>query len=192
LKFERYHQYFPEQRKNMPNYRRAFIPGGSWFFTVNLLQRHHNDLLIREIDLLRETVRRVREKHPFQINTWVVLPEHLHCVWILPPGDSDFSLRWRLIKSGFSRELPKIERRSAVRKAAGKRRTWQRHYWEHFIRDDADYQHPIDYVHVNPLKHGHVRRVIDWPYSTFHRYVAQGIYPSHWCGDADAVVSGGE
>ncbi|MGZ5069753.1 MAG: REP-associated tyrosine transposase [Methylobacter sp.] len=174
----------------MPNYRRAFIPGGTWFFTVNLLQRHHNDLLIREIDLLRETVRQVREKYPFQIDAWVVLPEHLHCVWTLPPGDSDFSLRWRLIKSGFSRKLPKNERLSAVRKAAGERGIWQRHYWEHFIRDDADFQHHIDYVHVNPLKHGHVRRVIDWPYSTFHRYVAQGIYPSHWCGDIDAIVRG--
>ena len=101
----------------MPNYRRAFIPGGTWFFTVNLLQRHHNDLLIREIDLLRETVRRVREHHPFQIDAWVFLPEHMHSVWTLPPADADFSLRWRLIKSGFSRELPKTERRSEVRKA---------------------------------------------------------------------------
>lgn len=168
------------------------MPGGTCFFTANPLQRHHNDLLIREIDLLRETVKRVREKYPFQIDAWVILPEHLHCVWTLPPGDSDFSLRWRLIKSGFSRGLPKTEQRSAVRKAAGERGIWQRHYWEHFIRDDADYQHHIDYVHVNPLKHGHVRRVIDWPYSTFHRYVAKGIYPSHWRGDANATVNGDE
>jgi REP-associated tyrosine transposase len=77
----------------MPNYRRAFIPGGTWFFTVNLLQRHHNNLLVREIDLLREIVRQVRERHPFQIDAWVVLPEHLHCVMTLPPGDSDFSPR---------------------------------------------------------------------------------------------------
>jgi putative transposase len=176
----------------MPNYRRAFIPGGTWFFTVNLLQRHHNDLLIREIDLLRETVKRVREKHPFQIDAWVVLPEHLHCVWTLPPGDSDFSRRWRLIKSGFSRVLPKTERRSDVRKAAGERGIWQRHYWEHLIRDDADYQRHVDYVHVNPLKHGHVNRVVDWPYSTFHRYVAKGIYPSNWCGDVNDMVDGDE
>ncbi|MGJ0484099.1 MAG: REP-associated tyrosine transposase [Methylomicrobium sp.] len=174
----------------MPNYRRAFIPGGTWFFTVNLLQRHHNDLLIREIDLLRETVRRVRERHLFQIDAWVVLPEHLHCVWTLPSGDSDFSMRWRLIKSGFSRALPKTERRSAIRKAAGERGIWQRHYWERLIRDDADYQRHVDYVHVNPLKHGLVKRVDDWPYSTFHRHVAKGIYPPDWCGDPDSEVDG--
>jgi putative transposase len=174
----------------MPRYRRAFIPGGTWFFTVNLLERHNNDLLVREIDLLRETVRRVRHKHPFHIDAWVVLPEHLHCVLTLPPGDSDFSRRWRLIKSGFSRALPKTEHRSRVRQAAGERGIWQRHYWEHLIRDDADYQRHVDYVHVNPLKHGHVQRVQDWPYSTFHQYVATGIYPADWCGDIDAEVQG--
>jgi putative transposase len=152
--------------------------------------RHHNDLLIREIDLLHETVRRVRERHPFQIDAWVVLPEHLHCIWTLPPGDSDFSMRWRLIKSGFSRALPQTELRSDVRKAAGERGIWQRHYWEHLIRDEADYQRHVDYIHVNPLKHGYVKRVTDWPYSTFHRYVAKGIYPPDWCGDPDSEVDG--
>ena len=174
----------------MPNYRRFFIPGGTWFFTVNLLQRHNNDLLVREIELLRQTVRLVRERYPFHIDAWVVLPEHLHCVLTLPPGDSDFSTRWRLIKSGFSRALPKTERLSAVRKAAGERGIWQRHFWEHWIRDEADYQRHVDYVHVNPLKHGHVKRVQDWPYSTFHRYVEAGIYPANWCGDLDVVVGG--
>lgn len=174
----------------MSNYRRAFIPGGTWFFTVNLLQRHHNDLLVREIDLLRETVKRVRKRYPFRIDAWVVLPDHLHCVWTLPPGDADFSTRWRLIKSAFSRALPKTEYRSNVRKAAGERGIWQRHYWEHCIRDDTDYQRHVDYVHVNPLKHGYVRRVADWPYSTFHLYVAKGIYPMDWCGDTDAAVGG--
>jgi putative transposase len=91
----------------------------------------------------------------------VTLPEHLHCVITLPPGDSDFSFRWRLIKSGFSRALPKTERRSDVRIVAGERGIWQRHYWEHLIRDDADYQRHVDYVHVNPLKHGYVKRVQD-------------------------------
>ena len=174
----------------MPNYRRFFIPGGTWFFTVNLLQRHNNDLLVREIELLRQTVRRVRERYPFHIDAWVVLPEHLHCVLTLPPGDSDFSTRWRLIKSGFSRALPKTERLSAVRKAAGERGIWQRHFWEHWIRDETDYQRYVDYVHVNPMKHGHVKRVRDWPYSTFHRYVEAGIYPANWCGNLDVVVGG--
>ena len=173
----------------MPNYRRAFVPGGTWFFTVNLLERHGNDLLVREIELLRATVRRVRNNHPFHIDAWVVLPEHLHCVMTLPPGDSDFSQRWRLIKSGFSRALPKTERRSRVRRAAGERGIWQRHYWEHLIRDETDYRRHVDYVHVNPLKHGHVKRVQDWPYSTFHRHVAAGVYPKDWCGDVEAEMA---
>jgi putative transposase len=175
---------------DMPNYRRAFVPGGTWFFTVNLLERRGNDLLVREIDLLRQTVRWVRNKYPFHIDAWVVLPEHLHCVMTLPPGDSDFSLRWRLIKSGFSRALPKTERRSMVRRAAGERGIWQRHYWEHLIRDEADYRRHVDYVHMNPLKHGHVKRVRDWPYSTFHRYVTAGMYPVDWYGDVEEEVEG--
>jgi putative transposase len=174
----------------MPNYRRAFIPGGTWFFTVNLHQRQGNDLLIREIATLRQAVRQVRQKYPFHIDAWVVLPEHMHCVFTLPPGDSDFSLRWRLIKSAFSRALPKTESRSAVRQAAGERGIWQRHFWEHLIRDHDDYQRHVDYVHVNPLKHGLVKQVRDWPYSTFHRAVAAGIYPENWCGDCDMVVDG--
>ncbi len=176
----------------MSNYRRAFIPGGTYFFTVNLLQRHKNNLLIRQINLLRDTVRQVRTRHPFQIDAWVVLPDHLHCVWTLPPDDSNFSLRWRLIKSGFSRSLPKTERRSEIRKAAGERGIWQRHYREHVIRDDSDFQRHVDYVYVNPLKHGYVKRVSDWPDSTFHQYVKQGIYPLTWCGDIKCSVGGDE
>jgi len=174
----------------MPNYRRAFIPGGTWFFTVNLLQRRNNDLLIREIDLLRSTVRKVRKAHPFHIDAWVILPEHMHCVLTLPPGDSDFSRRWRLIKSGFSRALPVTERRSSVRVAAGERGIWQRRFWEHAIRDERDYQRHVDYVHVNPVKHGLVKCVNDWPYSTFHHHVEQGIYPIDWCGNIEIDVQG--
>jgi len=174
----------------MPNYRRAFVPGGTWFFTVNLLERKNNDLLIREVDLLRETVRAVRQRHPFQVDAWVVLPEHIHAVWTLPPGDADFSKRWRLIKSGFSRALPKIEYRSSVRKAAGERGIWQRHFWEHLIRDEKDFERYVDYVHVNPVKHGLVAQVSQWPYSSFHRYVEKGIYPKNWCGNVDVSVAG--
>lgn len=176
----------------MPNYRRAFVAGGTWFFTVNLLQRQGNHLLVREIDLLRHVVKQVRQKHPFHIDAWVVLPEHLHCVLTLPDGDSDFSLRWRLIKSAFSRALPKVERISEVRQKYGERGIWQRHYWEHLIRDELDFQRHVDYVHVNPLKHGLVQRVCDWPYSTFHDHVAKGIYPVDWCGDLDLNVGVGD
>jgi len=170
--------------------RRAFIPGGTWFFTVNLLERHRNDLLVREVRLLREAVRRARARYPFQINAWVVLPDHLYCVCTLLPDDADFSTRWRLIKSGFSRALPKTERLSDVRNAAGERGIWQRRYWEHLIRDEADLSRHVDYVHVNPLKHGWVKRVSDWPYSTFHHYVRQGIYPADCCGDASGFLDG--
>ena len=174
----------------MPNYRRASVPGGTWFFTVNLLQRKQNDLLIREIELLRYVIKRVKTKYPFSINAWVVLPDHMHCVWTLPLNDADFSTRWRLIKSGFSRALPKIEYRSKVRITAGERGIWQRHYWEHCIRDDSDFERHIDYVHVNPLKHGYVRRVSDWPYSSFHHYVVKGMYHENWCGDVSIEVGG--
>ena len=176
----------------MPNYRRAFVAGGTWFFTVNLLQRKNNDLLVREIELLRRVVQQVRQKHPFHIDAWVVLPEHLHCVLTLPTGDSDFSLRWRLIKSAFSRALPKEERISATRQKYGERGIWQRHFWEHLIRDELDFQRHVDYVHVNPLKHGLVKCVSDWPYSTFHRYVDNGIYDLDWCGDVEIHVGGDE
>lgn len=173
----------------MPDYRRAWHPGGTWFFTVNAFERQGNDLLARHIAFLRDVVSRVRHDHPFKIHGWVVLPDHLHCIIELPPGDTDFALRWRLIKAGFSKALPKDERRSAVRQARGERGLWQRRYWEHLIRDERDYAAHMDYVHFNPVKHGHVNRVADWPYSTFHRLVAEGVYPLDWAGsDAGSGV----
>ena len=114
----------------MPNYRRAFAPGASWFFTVNLLQRRRNDLLLRHVELLRDAVRRVHRDYPFTIDAWVVLPEHMHCVWTLPPGDADYPLRWRLIKTFFCRGLPSDEYRSLTRLRRGERGIWQRRYWE--------------------------------------------------------------
>ena len=137
----------------MPNYRRNFVPGGTFFFTVALLERKR-DLLVSEIDLLRKSVRRVKGLYPFEINAWVVLPDHLHCIWTLPEGDRDFATRWRLIKLLFAQRLPKDERRSAVRKKRGEPGIWHRRYWEHTIRDDRDYRSRVDYVHFNPVKHG--------------------------------------
>jgi putative transposase len=166
----------------MPNYRRAWHQGGTYFFTVNLLARHGNDLLVKHIDVLREAVRRCRSKHPFTIHAWVVLPEHLHCVIELPQGDHDFATRWRLIKVIFSKGLPKQEWLNEARKCRGERGIWQRRYWEHLIRDDADYAAHMDYVHINPLKHGLVNRVADWQYSTFHRLVEDGVYSADWAG----------
>ncbi|MBI5937366.1 MAG: transposase [Betaproteobacteria bacterium] len=171
----------------MPNYRRNFLPGGSFFFTVNLLERR-SDLLVRHIDLLREAVRRIRRTHPFDIDAWVVLPDHMHCVWALPAGDADYALRWQLIKLLFSRGLPKTERRSAVRMARRERGIWQRRYWEHTVRDEADWHAHVDYVHINPVKHGLVTRVADWPYSSFHRYVEASLLPADWAGGGEGVV----
>jgi len=171
---------------SMPNYRRAFCPGGTFFFTVNLLQRRNNPLLIRHVDVLRAVVREVRRKHPFHIHGWVVLPEHIHAILELPPGDADFSLRWRLIKSGFSKRLPVDERRSRVRISRGERGIWQRRFWEHLIRDEADFAAHMDYLHFNPVKHGYVQCVADWPFSTFHRLVPAGVYPHDWAGSSQA------
>lgn len=172
----------------MPNYHRAWYPGGTYFFTVNLLERQNNDLLVRHIDVLRNNVRIVKENHPFKIHAWVVLPEHLHCIIELPSGDFDFATRWRLIKTGFSRALPVTERRSKSRSKRGERGIWQRRFWEHLIRDDADYRAHMDYVHINPVKHGLVECVTDWPYSTFHGLVKEGIYPSDWAGGNEAKL----
>lgn len=155
----------------MPNYRRLYVEGGTYFFTVNLLERHSNDLLIRHIDVLRAAVGKVKKAHPFTIHAFVVLPEHLHCVLEFPEGDSDFPLRWRLIKSEFSKSLPQTERRSAIRIKRGERGIWQRRFWEHQIRDDEDYRYHIQYTHYNPVKHGLVNNPFDWQYSTIHRYV---------------------
>ena len=174
----------------MVNYRRAYITGGTWFFTVNLLQRQQNDLLVSQISLLRYTVRKVRSRYPFHINAWVVLPEHMHAIWTLPLGDADFSTRWRLIKSGFSRELPKTEYQSKVRIAANERGIWQRHFWEHAIRDDLDFERHVEYLHFNPVKHGYVTHVRDWPFSSFHLYVKDGIYPVNWGNGLNIEIPG--
>lgn len=175
----------------MPDYRRNWVPGGTYFFTVALLERKR-DLLVTEIGLLRESLRRVQRLYPFKIVAWVVLPDHLHCVWTLPPDDADYATRWRLIKLLFAKGLPKQERLSAVRKRRKERGVWHRRYWEHTIRDERDLVNHVDYVHWNPVKHGLVLRVADWPYSTFHRYVRRGLYPADWTFDSAAVTKADE
>lgn len=135
------------------------------------------------IDLLRRAVSDVKREHPFELIAMVVLPEHLHCVWALPPGDANYPVRWKKIKAAFSRGLPHGEQRSASRVAKGERGIWQRWYWEHTLRNDDDLRRRVDYIHYNPVKHGHVRYVKEWPHSTFHRYVERGVYPDDWAGD---------
>jgi len=166
----------------MPNYRRMHHAGGCYFFTVNLLNRHPNDLLVQHIDTLRDAVRCVQHKWPFKIHGWVVLPDHFHCLIQLPEADSDYSLRLRKIKTRFSVALPRVESRSANRQKRGERGIWQRRFWEHLIRNDHDYRIHMDYIHINPVKHGLVKSVEQWPYSTFHKYVSLGVYPHDWAG----------
>lgn len=175
----------------MPDYRRNWVPGGTYFFTVALLERKQ-DLLVTEIGRLRDAVRRVKRLYPFEIIAWVVLPDHLHCVWSLPQGDADYATRWRLIKLLFVKGLPKGERLSAVRNRRKERGVWHRRYWEHTIRSERDLVNHVDYVHWNPMKHGLVSRVTDWPYSTFHRYVRQGLLPADWAGNVQLSASAAE
>ncbi len=166
----------------MTNYRRNFIAGASFFFTVNLADRRRR-LLTERIDLLRATFKDVRRRHPFTIDAIVVLPEHLHAIWTLPEGDADFAMRWRQIKADFARQVFGSEQVSSSRADRGERGIWQRRYWEHTLRDEEDFARHMDYIHFNPVKHGHVERVKDWPYSSFHRMVKLGFYPADWAGD---------
>jgi len=164
------------------NYRRNFLPGGSYFFTVNLADRRLR-LLTDHIELLRSAFRYTQTRHPYSAEATVVLPDHLHAIWTLPEGDADFATRWRLIKATFSRGLPRREQVSPSRSNKGERGIWQRRYWEHTLRDEDDFERHVDYIHFNPVKHGHVTQVNAWPYSTFHRLVGLGIYPEDWAGN---------
>jgi putative transposase len=165
----------------MPNYRRAKIEGGTFFFTLTLADRSSN-LLVREISRFRRIYGQVQKCRPFETVAMCVLPDHLHAIWSLPLADSDFAIRWNLIKSGFSRGLSAAVR-SPSKIAKREKGIWQRRYWEHVIRDDADMARHVDYIHFNPVKHGLVSRVCDWPHSSFHRYVKRGDLPGDWGGD---------
>lgn len=166
----------------MPRYVRARIAGGTFFFTVAIADRS-DDLLVREIDRLRDSYRMVQERHPFETIAICILPDHLHAVWTLPENDADFSTRWSLIKSYFSRGYSGAFRCSARRTARREKGLWQRRYWEHAIRDETDLVRHIDYIHFNPVRHKLVPRARDWPHSSFHRYVARGDLPEDWGGD---------
>ena len=165
----------------MPQYRRAKFNGSTFFFTVVLADRS-SSLLVDQIDHLRQAYRVVQERRPFDTVAICVLPDHVHAIWSLPDGDSDFSTRWSLIKSGFSRGLD-ARPRSQSKIAKREKGIWQRRYWEHAIRDDEDFERRVDYIHFNPVKHGYVTRVADWPHSSFHRYVERGLLAADWGGD---------
>ncbi len=168
----------------MSHYRRSLTKGATFFFTLTLADRTSN-LLTTEIERLRNAHRNVHAKYPFETIAICVLPDHLHAIWRLPDDDADFGLRWSLIKRSFSAGLPASAQRSDSKIAKREKGLWQRRFWEHQIRDDLDLQRHVDYVHYNPVKHGLVRNVKDWPHSSFHRHVERGLLDVNW-GDADA------
>jgi putative transposase len=171
----------------MANYRRNTIKGGCYFFTVNLTDRT-SSLLTEHIVLLSQSIAYTMQNHPFEINAMVVLPDHMHAIWTLPANNDDYALRWRLIKTHFSSHIPKTENISASRLSKGERGIWQRRYWEHTIKDEQDFANHVDYIHINPVKHGYVTQATDWPYSSIHRYIKQGKLPHHWASDVSAEL----
>ena len=168
----------------MPNYRRPRNLGETYFFTVVTHQRR--PVLTTEAvrSALRAAIHRARTTLPFEIEAWVLLPDHLHCIWTLPPGDGNFSARWAIIKRHVSRECGAMVNASPdiSRSRRNELTFWQRRFWEHQIRDDDDLARHLDYIHWNPVKHGLVKSVQEWRYSTFHKYVARGVYPDDWGG----------
>jgi putative transposase len=172
----------------MPNYLRA-RKGSAFFFTVVSLGRRpilcHPTIRCA----LRRAIEDVRKTRPFSVDAWVSMPDHLHCIWTLPEGDHDFSTRWSLIKRSVSHFSPNLAFAPDLRNASARKHRestiWQRRFWEHLIRDDIDFERHLDYIHYNPVRHGYVTRAVDWPYSTIHRYVRDGVYPVNWAGGTD-------
>ena len=170
----------------MSHYRRANAANVSYFFTVVTYRRQTFlcDEPVRAA--LRKAINKVRAQYPFEIDTWVLLPDHIHSIWTLPEGDANFSLRWQLIKRYVTREcgayLNRPEWLNPSKTKHQESTLWQRRFWEHQIRDERDYQTHIDYCHYNPVKHGLVKRVQDWPYSSFHKHVKLGQYLIDWAG----------
>jgi putative transposase len=168
----------------MPNYRRLIIPGGTYFFTLVTYQRR--PWLCNELAraTLRSAIERVNRNYPFTIDAVVLLPDHIHWIWTLPDGDSNYAIRWSLIKRYVTQHCGgKLEVDAATSLSRQKRKEgnlWQRRFWEHLIRDDKDYANHCDYIHYNPVKHGLCQAPSQWSFSSFHRFVADGIYPQDW------------
>jgi len=171
----------------MATFRRSVVPGATYFFTVNTYQRIK--VLTGEpfYRALKQALRQVMAKHRFEIDAFVLLPDHIHCIWTLPPDDGDYAMRWNIVKRLVSQAtrneiVPLLSASRIKRKELG---LWQRRFWEHQIRDDDDFAMHVDYIHWNPMKHGYVSRVVDWPYSSFHQYLRNGVYPENWAGTAE-------
>ncbi|MFC3908901.1 transposase [Legionella dresdenensis] len=173
----------PTTKRNIKlvNYRRNFLPGGMFFFTATLHNRK-STLLVDKIELLKEAIHMVKTEYPFQIRAYVVLPEHMHMIWQLPPRDSNYSLRWQKIKTRFSKAVCKTEM-PVFKSQHNECILWQRRFWEHTIRDEKDFENHVHYIHYNPIKHGLVSSLHQWPHSSFHHYVRFGQLPYNWSGN---------
>jgi putative transposase len=167
----------------MVRYRRNFLPGGTYFFTATLADRT-SSALVDNLAVFRLAFRLARQERPFTIDAIVILPDHLHTIWTLPPGDTDFPGRWKRIKSNFTHRLV-ASGVPVKRRRNGEYALWQRRFWEHTIRNEVDFERHVDYVHFNPVKHKLVSRVCEWPHSSFHAYVRRGQLPDDWAGDVE-------
>ena len=172
----------------MVNYRRSFVPGGTFFFTVTLKNRRSN-LLIERIGLLKDAFNKVKEMHPFIMKAYVIMPEHLHMIWELPIGDANYSLRWKKIKALFTKSIIKAGLELS-RTKHNECRLWQRRFWEHMIKDESDLENHVNYIHYNPIKHGLVEELRDWPHSLFHYYVQSGRICEGWGSSRPSIVDG--
>ena len=168
----------------MSDYRRYFVPGGTYFFTVVTENRSRLFAHRTARRLLGTVMRECVERLPLEVVAIVLLPDHLHALWTLPPGDARYSLRWQWIKREFTRRWLALggseQRRSDARRRERRRGVWQRRFWEHTIQDESDLEAHFDYIHYNPVKHGYVRRTYDWPWSSFRRWVREGHYAVNW------------
>jgi len=174
-------------------YRRAQTPGGSYFFTVVTYRRRKFLCEPDNVELLRTAFRTVKLAHPFTIDAFVLLPEHLHCILTLPPGDKDYPMRWNAIKNYFTRRCLDLYKSSPTLSQKRKRAqtVWQPRYWEHQIRDEQDFEKHCDYIHWNPVKHALVTHPSHWPYSSFQRFVNLGIYPPNWTASSEGIEDDG-
>ena len=148
--------------------------GGNLFFTLVTYRRQRIFADGERVGQLRQSFREVNEKRPFELLATVVLPDHLHCLWCLPEVDADFSTRWQMVKTSFSRHIPAKKRKD------GAKTIWQPRFYDHCIREESDFHKHLDYIHYNPVKHGLVSSPGDWPYSSFAHFVRLGYYVSNW------------
>ena len=168
-------------------YHRYFQNGGTYFFTLVTFRRKKIFLEDSACELFMHALDHVQSNHPFHVIAYCLCPDHIHMIWSLPENDNNYPLRWRLVKSNFSRKYKQEDKESipVSRKHKGECTVWQRRYWEHFIRDENDLVKHIEYIHFNPVKHALVDAPVRWRYSSFYDYVDQGLYQKDWGMNGD-------